>query len=199
MPSTGEKGSSRAKALLPLFVLSLLAAPVEYIAHEGAHYLAARLFGANATLHFDRVSLGGGARLGPWESLAFTAAGPLADWAVGVAALLLLVRRYTPLRLVFAIWLARPLQFLPALLGIDLSPLGFGADLRFTDEAVLARAVGLSPQVFIWLETAVAAPLLAEIVVLIPPPSRLAVLATLTLGVFTGWAAWLALGQYVLP
>jgi hypothetical protein len=186
-----------AKTLLSLFALSLLAAPVEYVAHEGAHYLAARLFGANATLHFDRVSLGG-ARLGPWESLAFTAAGPFADWVVGVAALLLLVRRYTPLRLVFAIWLARPLQFLPALLGIDLSPLGFGADLRFTDEAVLARAVGLSPEAFIWLETAVAAPLLAEIVLLIPPP-RLAVLATLALGVFTGWAGWLIFGQYVLP
>jgi len=197
MPSTAEKGSSLAKALLPLFALSLLAAPVEYLAHEGAHYLAARLFGANATLHFDRVSLGG-ARLGPWQSLAFTAAGPLADWVVGIAALLLLVRRYTPLRLVFAIWLARPLQFLPALLGIDLPSVGSGADLRFTDEAVLARAVGLSPEAFIWLETAVAAPLLAEIVLLMPPP-RLAVLATLALGVFTGWAGWLIFGQYVLP
>jgi len=197
MPSTAEKGSSLAKALLPLFALSLLAAPVEYLAHEGAHYLAARLFGANATLHFDRVSLGG-ARLGPWQSLAFTAAGPLADWVVGIAALLLLVRRYTLLRLVFAIWLARPLQFLPALLGIDLPSVGSGADLRFTDEAVLARAVGLSPEAFIWLETAVAAPLLAEIVLLMPPP-RLAVLATLALGVFTGWAGWLIFGQYVLP
>ncbi|HJZ42679.1 MAG TPA: hypothetical protein VJ233_03065 [Hyphomicrobiaceae bacterium] len=186
-----------AKALLPLFALSLLAAPVEYLAHEGAHYLAARLFGANATLHFDRVSLGG-ARLGPWQSLAFTAAGPLADWVVGIAALLLLVRRYTLLRLVFAIWLARPLQFLPALLGIDLPSVGSGADLRFTDEALLARAVGLSPEAFIWLETAVAAPLLAEIVLLMPPP-RLAVLATLALGVFTGWAGWLIFGQYVLP
>ena len=197
MPSTAEKGSSLAKALLPLFALSLLAAPVEYLAHEGAHYLAARLFGANATLHFDRVSLGG-ARLGPWQSLAFTAAGPLADWVVGIAALLLLVRRYTLLRLVFAIWLARPLQFLPALLGIDLPSVGSGADLRFTDEAVLARAVGLSPEAFIWLETAVAAPLLAEIVLLMPPP-RLAVLATLAIGVFTGWAGWLIFGQYVLP
>jgi len=197
MPSTAEKGSSLAKALLPLFALSLLAAPVEYLAHEGAHYLAARLFGANATLHFDRVSLGG-ARLGPWQSLAFTAAGPLADWVVGIAALLLLVRRYTLLRLVFAVWLARPLQFLPALLGIDLPSVGSGADLRFTDEAVLARAVGLSPEAFIWLETAVAAPLLAEIVLLMPPP-RLAVLATLALGVFTGWAGWLIFGQYVLP
>ena len=198
MPSTADQGSSLARALPALFALSLLAAPVEYVAHEGAHYLAARLFGANATLHFDRVSLGGGARLGPWESLAFTAAGPLADWVVGIAALLLLVRRYTLLRLVFAIWLARPLQFLPALLGIDLSPLGFGADLRFTDEAVLARAVGLSPEAFIWLETAVAAPLLAEIVLLVPPP-RLAALATLALGVFTGWAGWLVFGQHVLP
>ena len=197
MPSTAEQGSSLAKTLLPLFALSLFAAPVEYVAHEGAHYLAARLFGANATLHFDRVSLGG-ARLGHWQSLAFTAAGPLADWVVGIAALLLLVRRYTPLRLVFAIWLARPLQFLPALLGIDLPSVGSGADLRFTDEAVLARAVGLSPEAFIWLETAVAAPLLAEIVLLMPPP-RLAVLATLALGVFTGWAGWLIFGQYVLP
>lgn len=184
------------KALAALFALSLFAGPVEYLAHEGAHYLVARLFGANATLHFDRVSLGG-ARLGPWEGLAFTAAGPLADWVVGIAGLLLLVRRYSPLRLVFAVWLARPLQFLPALLGIDLSRLGFGDDVRFTDEAVLALAVGLSPQAFIWLETAVAAPLLAEIVVIIPPP-RLAALATLTVGVFAGWAGWLILGPYVL-
>jgi hypothetical protein len=189
--------STMRKALSALFVLSLLAAPVEYVAHEGAHYLAARAFGANAKLHFDSVTFGG-ARLGFWENLAFTAAGPFVDWVVGLAALLLLVRRYTLPRLVFAIWLARPLQFLPALLGIDLSPLGFNADLRFTDEAVLARAVGLSPEAFIWLETAVAVPLLAEIVVHIPPP-RLAVLATLTAGVFVGWAGWLVFGRYVLP
>src|SRR6185503_13651683 len=151
-----------AKALAALFALSLLAAPVEYLAHEGGHYLAAKLFGANPTLHFDRVALAAGTRLGPWESLAFTAAGPFVDWAVGIAALLLLVRHFSPLRLVFAIWLARPLQFLPALLGIDLPSFGSG-DLRFTDEAILARAVGLSPEAFIWLETAVAAPLLAEI------------------------------------
>ena len=99
--------------------------------------------------------------------------------------------------LVFAVWLARPLQFLPALLGIDLSLLGFGADLRFTDESVLGQAVGLSPPAFIWLETAVAAPLLALIVFLTPPP-RLAALVTLTGGVLAGWAGWLALGPYVL-
>jgi hypothetical protein len=183
--------------LVALFALSLFAAPVEYVAHEGGHYLAAKLFGANPTLHFDRVALGAGTRLGPWESLAFTTAGPLVDWAVGIAALLLLVRRYSTLRLLFAIWLARPLQFLPALLGIDLPSFGSG-DLRFTDEAVLARAVGLSPEAFIWLEMVVAAPLLAEIVVLMPRP-RLAALATLTLGVLAGWAGWLIFGQYVLP
>jgi hypothetical protein len=192
-----EPASGTRQALAALFVLSLLAGPVEYLAHEGAHYLAARLFGAEATLHFNRVELVN-ARLGYWEALAFTAAGPLADWAVGVAGLLLLVRRYTPLRLVLAVWLARPLQFLPALLGIDLSPLGFGNDLRFTDEAVLAQAVGLSAQAFIWLEMALATPLLAEIVLLIRPP-RLAALATLTVGVLVGWAGWLLLGPYVLP
>ena len=186
-----------AKALAALFALSLLAAPVEYVAHEGGHYLVAKLFGANPTLHFDRVALSAGARLGPWESLVFTAAGPFVDWVVGVAGLLLLVRRYSTLRLVFAIWLARPLQFLPALLGIDLPAFGSG-DLRFSDEAVLARAVGLSPEALIWLEMAVAAPLLAEIVLLIPS-SRLAVLATLAAGVFTGWTGWLIFGRYILP
>jgi hypothetical protein len=187
-----------AKALLALFALSLFAGSAEYLAHEGAHYLVARLLGASATLHFNRVTLDGVGRLDFWEGLAFTAAGPLVDWTVGAAGILLLARGYAPLRLVLAVWLARPLQFLPALLGIDLSPLGFGTDLRFTDEAVLAHAVGLSPQAFIWLEMAVAAPLLAEITLLIPPP-RLAALATLTLGVLVGWAGWLVLGPYVLP
>jgi hypothetical protein len=187
-----------AKALLALFALSLFAGPVEYLAHEGAHYLVARLLGVSATLHFDRVTLDGAGRLDFWEGLAFTAAGPLADWIVGVAGLLMLLRGYTALGLVLAIWLARPLQFLPALLGADLSPLGFGTDLRLTDEAVLAQAVGLTPRAFIWLETAVAVPLLAEIALLIPPP-RLAALATLTAGVLIGWAGWLTLGPYVLP
>jgi hypothetical protein len=63
---------------------------------------------------------------------------------------------------------------------------------------VLAQAVGLSAQAFIWLEMALAAPLLAEIVLLIRPP-RLAALATLTVGVLVGWAGWLLLGPYVLP
>jgi len=196
--ATADRGSRTTRyALLALFALSLLDGPVEYLVHEGAHYLAARTFGANATLHFDRVSLGG-ARLGSWENLFFTAAGPLADWAVGIAGLLALVSRYTPLRLVLAVWLARPLQFFPALIGIDLSALGFGDDVRFTDEAVLALAVGLTPTAFIWLETALAVPLLAEIVLVMPPP-RLAALAVLTLGVFAGWAGWLMLGPHVLP
>jgi hypothetical protein len=180
-----------------LFVFSLFAGPVEYLAHEGAHYWVARVLGANATLHFDRVTLAGG-RLGYWDNFAFAAAGPFVDWVVGLAALWLLARRYTPLRLVFAIWLARPLQFLPALLGIDLTVLGFGSNLRLTDEAVVAQAMGLSPAALIWLETAVAAPLLAEIVVLMPPP-RLAALVTMTVGVLAGWAGWLVLGPYMLP
>ena len=198
MPVAANPGSGTAKGLLALFALSLFAGPVEYLAHEGAHYWAARLLGFGARLHFDRVSLEGAARMGPWENLAFTAAGPLVDWAVGIVALLLLARRYTPLRLVFAIWLARPLQFLPGLLGIDLSAIGFGSDVRFADEAVLARAVGISAAAFVWVEMAVAAPLLAEIVVLMPPP-RLATLAVMTVGVFAGWAGWLMLGQSVLP
>jgi hypothetical protein len=192
-----SKASGTAKKLLALFTLSLLAGPVEYLAHEGAHYGVARLLGANATLHFDRVTLAG-ARFGYWENFAFAGAGPLVDWVVGLTALWLLAHRYTPLRLVLAIWLARPLQFLPALLGVDLYGLGLGTNLRFTDEGVVAEALGLSPAVFIWLETAVAAPLLAEIVVLMPRP-RLAALATMTVGVLAGWAGWLILGPYVLP
>jgi len=189
-----------AKDLAALFALSLLTGPVEYLAHEGAHYWVARLVGANATLHFDRVTLAG-ARLGYWENFAFAAAGPLVDWVVGLSALWLLVRRYTPLRLVLAVWLARPLQFLPALLGVDLYGLGFATNLRFTDEGVVAEALGLSPAAFIWLEMAVAVPLLAEIVVLMPRPRlvTLVTLVTMTVGVLAGWAGWLILGPYVLP
>src|SRR5262245_3126771 len=121
-----------------LFVLAVLSAPVEYVTHEGAHYVAARLFGAKATLHFDRVLLQPGSQLSELQTLVFTAAGPAVDWIVGLAALALLLRRFTPMRLVLAIWVARPLQFVPALLGIDPSPLGG------TDEGVVAAALGLS-------------------------------------------------------
>ena len=46
---------------------------------------------------------------------------------------MLLIQRYTPVRLVLAIWVARPLQFAPALLGIS-------GELGRTDEAVVANA-----------------------------------------------------------
>lgn len=188
----------RESGLIGLLILSLLAAPVEYVAHEGAHLLAARALGAEATLHFNRVTLDGGAQLGPWQSVVFAAAGPALDWIVGLLGIALLVRGYTPLRLVLAIWVARPLQFLPALAGIDLGWLGVGTDLAFTDEAVMAGAAGLSPPTFIGLELVAAAPLLALIVWSLPP-RRSAVLAVLTVGVLGGWAAWLVWGRHILP
>ena len=188
----------RAKLAL-LFMLSLLAAPVEYIAHEGAHYLAARSFGAQATLHYDHVALEGGAQFSPVQRLLFVAAGPAVDWAVGLLALLFLVRRYTPMRLVLAIWVARPLQFLPALLGMDFLYFGRGESVGGTDEAVLAEAIGMSPQALVWLELAVALPLLAIIVLVIPAPRRLIILSVMSVGVLAGWAGWLTWGSYVLP
>ena len=36
---------------------------------------------------------------------------PNPDWAIGIIALLFLARRFAPLSLVLAIWVARPLQF----------------------------------------------------------------------------------------
>lgn len=182
-----------------LLVLSLLAAPVEYVAHEGAHWLVARLYGAHATLHFDRVTLDGGARLTDLQSVLFAAAGPAVDWIVGLGALLLLVQRYTPLRVVLAIWVARPLQFLPALLGIDLAQLGVGGSLRGTDEAVVAGAIGVSPEAVLWMELAVAVPLLALIAFCIPATYRLTVLCVLCIGVLAGWAGWLTVGPTLLP
>jgi len=185
--------------LVLLFMLSLLAAPVEYVAHEGGHYLAARLFGADATLHFDRVTLDRGARLSDTERLLFVAAGPAIDGIVGVTGLLLLVQRYTPLRLVLAIWLARPLQFLPPLLGVDLPLFALAGGLADTDEGQIATTLGLSPRAFIWAELALAAPLLALIVLRLPATRRLAILSVLSIGVMAGWAGWLAWGPLVLP
>lgn len=196
MPRGSETGG---RMLALLFMLSLLAAPIEYVAHEGGHYLAARFLGADATLHFDRVTLDPGARLSDKERLLFVAAGPAIDGIVGLTGLLLLVQRYTPLRLVLAIWLARPLQFLPPLLGVDLPIFAVAGGLAATDEGQIATALGLSPRGLIWAELAVAVPLLALIVFVLPPTRRLAIVSVLLIGVMAGWAGWLAWGPLVLP
>jgi hypothetical protein len=185
--------------LLAVFLLSVLSAPVEYLTHEGAHLAVARLYGLQATLHFDRVTLPPGTRLGELENAVFAAAGPAVDWIVGLAALALLLRRYTPMRLVLAIWVARPLQFVPGLIGIDVPLLGAGGSLDGTDEGVVAAALGLPAQTVIGMELAAAMPLLGLIAWCVPTPGRLATLATLALGVLLGWAAWLAWGAIVLP
>ena len=177
----------------------MLAAPVEYVTHEGAHFGVARLYGVQAALHFDRVTLPPDTRLGDLENAVFAAAGPAIDWIVGLAALALLLARYTLIRLVLAIWVARPLQFLPALIGIDLSLLGAGGSLDGTDEGVVAAALGLPAQAVIGMELAAAIPLLGLIAWCVPTPGRLTTLATLALGVLLGWAAWLTLGAGVLP
>src|SRR6516225_6568215 len=98
--------------MLVLLVFSLLTGPVEYLTHEGAHYLVAHAFGAHPTMHFNRVGLEGSSHWGPRQHLLFTAAGPAVDWLVGIVALIFLARRFSPLALVLAIWVARPLQFL---------------------------------------------------------------------------------------
>jgi hypothetical protein len=185
--------------LLLLFVLSLLAAPVEYVAHESGHYLMARFFGADATLHFDRVTLEPGTDFTRAQRLLFVAAGPAVDAVVGLIGLSLLMRRYTPVALVLAIWLARPLQFLPQLLRLDIPAFALADGLAGTDEGQLAAALGVSPLAFIWAEMVVAAPLLALIVLRLPRTRRLAILSVLSSGVLVGWASWLAWGPTILP
>ena len=185
--------------LLPLFLLSLLAAPVEFLAHEGGHFLVARSFGVPATLHFDHVALPDGAVLSGLQRLLFIAAGPMVDWIVGLAGLLLVWRRLTPVRLLMGIWLARPLQFLPSLIGLDLVYLGLGGSLQGSDEVSLARLLSLPDHFIVWLELFAAIPLLVLLAAAIPAPCRLATLSVMSIGVLTGWAGWLALGGYVLP
>jgi len=185
--------------LVLLFVLSLLAAPVEFLAHEGAHYVAARGFGLAASLHFDQVDLPGAERLGNLQRLVIAAAGPAVDWIVGLVGVLLVVARFTPTRLVLAIWVARPLQFLPSLVGVGVDYLGLGGSLQGSDEVTMARALSLPDHSVVWLELAVASPLLVLIVLAIPAGRRLVVLPVMSVGVLAGWAGWLVLGPYVLP
>jgi hypothetical protein len=185
--------------LVLLFVLSLLAAPVEFLAHEGAHYVAARGFGLAASLHFDQVDLPGAERLGNLQRLVIAAAGPAVDWIVGLVGVLLVVARFTPMRLVLAIWVARPLQFLPSLVGVGVDYLGLGGSLQGSDEVTMARALSLPDHSVVWLELVVAIPLLILIVLAIPAGRRLVVLPVMSVGVLAGWAGWLVLGPYVLP
>jgi hypothetical protein len=185
--------------MLPLLVLSLLAGPVEYIVHEGAHYLVASAFGAHPTLHFDHVDFGETAHVPALRSLLITAAGPAADWAVGIPALIVLARHYSPLALVLAIWVARPLQFSSGLLGMDLPWLGMSGALVGADEETIAQAVGLSARQLIVAELALATPLLLLIVSSLPTRRRAPILAVLAIGVLAGWAGWLACGPYLLP
>jgi hypothetical protein len=196
VPRASESGG---RMLLLVLVLSLLAAPAEYVAHESGHHLMARFFGADATLHFDRVTLAPGTDLSRMQRLLFVAAGPAVDAVVGLVGLFFLIRRYSPVALVFAIWLARPLQFLPQLLGLDIPAFALADGLAGTDEGQIAAALGVSPLAFIWAEMAVVAPLLALIVLRLPSTRRLAILSVLSIGVLVGWASWLAWGPYVLP
>jgi hypothetical protein len=186
-------------AMLFLFLLSVLDGPAEYLTHEGAHYLVARAFSADPTIHFDHVALHETARFGTTQNLLFTAAGPIADWAVGIGALVFLARRYTPLALVLAVWIARPLQFLHGLLGIELSELGLPDALAGTDEAVIGQALGVSARSAIAIELCLAIPLMLAIVYYMPSGRRVPIIGVLTSGVLFGWAGWLAVGPYLLP
>jgi hypothetical protein len=185
--------------LVLLFVLSVMAAPVEFLAHESAHFLAARGFGVAASLHFDQVDLPGAERLGNLQRLMIAAAGPAVDWFAGLAGVLLVVMRFTPMRLVLAIWVARPLQFLPSLLGVGVAYLGLGGSLQGSDEVTMAQALSLPGHSVVWLELVVAIPLLILIVLRIPAGRRLVVLPVMSVGVLAGWAGWLLLGPYILP
>jgi hypothetical protein len=190
------KGADAGSAMLLLLVLSLFAGPAEYLAHEGAHYLVAYAIGAHPTMHFDHVEFH--AHLEAMPNLLVTVAGPAVDWVVGIGALVALARRYTPLALVLAIFVARPFQFLHGALGIDLSPIGISGNLVGTDEGVIAEALGMSPRDIILAELTVATPLLLLIVYYMPSKRRIAI-AVLSSGVLAGWAGWLALGPYLLP
>lgn len=185
--------------MLLLLVLSLLTGPAEYLTHEGAHYLVARAFGAHPTMHFDHVALERSVHWGPVQGLLFTAAGPAADWLVGIVALVFLARRYTPLALVLAIWVARPLQFVHGLVGLDLSQLGVSGELAGTDEAEIAQALGMPAQDVILIELIAAIPSMLLIIYYMPVRCRLPVITVLTAGVIGGWAAWLAFAPYLLP
>jgi hypothetical protein len=183
--------------MLLLLVLSLLAGPLEYVTHEGVHYLVARALGGHPTMHFDNVELR--THLDPFQNVLFTAAGPAADWAVGMGALVFLARRYTPLALVLAIWVTRPLQFLHGVLGLDLSQVGVSGELGATDEGVIAQALGMSARTIIFAELAIAIPLMLLIVYYIPSRQRFPVIAVLSTGVLAGWAGWLMCVPYLLP
>ena len=156
-------------------------------------------FGVPATLHFDHVALPMGPRLGNLQRLVF--ARPV-RWSTGSSAwrdVLLVCQRFTPMRLVLAIWVARPLQFLPSLIGLDLGFLGLGGSLQGADEVTLAQALTLPDHAVVWLELVAAIPLLLLIVLAIPARRRFAVLPVMSIGVLTGWAGWLVLGGYILP
>ncbi len=185
--------------LVLLFILSVMAAPVEFLAHEGAHFVAARGFGVAATLHFDQVDLPGAERLGHLQRLLIAAAGPAVDWIVGLAGVLLVAARFTPMRLVLAIWVARPLQFLPSVLGVGVDYLGLGGSLQGSDEVTMAQALSLPDHAIVWLELAVAIPLLILIVWAVPVGRRFIVLPVMSVGVLAGWAGWLLIGPHILP
>jgi hypothetical protein len=185
--------------LVLLFILSVMAAPVEFLAHEGAHFIAARGFGVAASLHFDQVDLPGAERLGNLQRLVIATAGPAVDWIVGLAGVLLVAARFTPMCLLAAIWVARPLQFLPSLFGVGVDYLGLGGSLQGSDEVVMARALSLPDYAVVWLELVVAMPLLVLIVLAVPARWRFIVLPVMSVGVLAGWAGWLLIGPYVLP
>ena len=185
--------------LVLLFILSVMAAPVEFLAHESAHYVAARGFGVAASLHFDQMDLPGAERLANLQRLVIAAAGPAVDWFAGLAGVLLVVMRFTPMRLVVAIWVARPLQFLPSLVGVGVDYLGLGGSLQGSDEVTMARTLSLRDHGIVWLELAVAIPLLILIVWAVPARRRFVVLPVMSVGVLAGWAGWLLIGPHILP
>jgi hypothetical protein len=198
MPKQHARDATGGQLVL-LFVLSVMAAPVEFLTHEGAHFVAARAFGVAASLHFDQVDLPGAERLGNLQRLVIATSGPAVDWIVGLVGVLLVVARFTPMRLVLAIWVARPLQFLPSLLGVSLAYLGLGGSLRGSDEVTMAQALSLPDHAVVWLELVVAVPLLMLIVLAIPAGRRLVVLPVMSVGVLAGWAGWLLIGPSILP
>ena len=63
----------------------------------------------------------------------------------------------------------------------------------------MAGALSLPDHAIVWLELAVAIPLLILIILAVPTGRRFVVLPVMSVGVLLGWAGWLVLGPYILP
>src|SRR3954468_17181301 len=69
----------------------IVAAVIGTLSHEGGHYLAARLYGYNAKIHYAYTITYYGQAYSPQKNLAITAAGPLQSMTTGTIGFVLLL------------------------------------------------------------------------------------------------------------